>query len=355
MVIRTAVTGPRATGSSATDVASNPSDLELSADAIAATPSELDLLSEIDLLALGPVCPGCKKMQPAGAKICVTCGINLATGESILPTGKGAPQNLGYARERQAISSSTEPQRSYWSEILRSFAYPFWSANNLISLAMIAVVAALQEALSSMGVIGLSRIILAGWLASVYLRVVQNSAMGLADLPGLKMEDGWLDDIFKPALKYAGAYFFAMCPVAAYVILVSSHILPEFMVSMPAMLLWAAFGIFAWPILVMLFAFDSWSLSFRVDLIITTIAKTFLPYLALWASLLIVGFVTVLPLILAFVGSMITDADLTWLENYDVAFRYGRAVFAVYVTIVAMRQIGLYYLHFSRKMTFTFD
>ena len=357
MVIQTAVTGPCPTSSSAADVASNPSDIELSAAAIAATPSELDLLSEIDLIPPGPVCPNCKKMQPANAKICVTCGINLATGESLLPAGKGTPQNLGYARGRdpKASSQSDELQRSYWSNIARSFGYPLWSSNNALSFLVVTIVAILQEWFKTMGVIGLASIILAGWLAGLYLRVVQDTAMGIQDLPSIKMEDGPWDDIIKPAFRFIGAYAFALVPAATFVILLTSGVLPAFMRSGEALLLWFAGGIFAWPIFVMLFAFDEWKQSYRVDLIITTIARTLLPYLGLWLMLLIVGATSILPLLLPLLDSFGIDLEVNLFDRWGIAGHFAFAVLDVYLTIVTMRQIGLFYLHFKNRFTFSFE
>ncbi|HUN82611.1 MAG TPA: hypothetical protein VMV81_13990 [Phycisphaerae bacterium] len=336
------------------------SDMDLTAAAVAATPSELDLLSEIELIPSGATCPRCKKQQPGGAKICVTCGIVLATGERIGVQQSGAPQAVGYAQDRFKIRRSTrdpvgEPVRGYWADSMHSFVYPLKSLSNVVTLGVIIAIASCRVFLI-FGIFALiGKFIIGGWLAACYLSVVTHTAMGIEALPGIKMEDGPWDDIIKPAFRYAGAIFFALAPAAAFVILLASGVLPEFMQSGVALLLWFAGGIFIWPMLVMLFAFEEWKQAYRIDLIITTISRAFLPYLSLWLILLLVGSTSILPYLFPVFDKLGIDLHPEILGGDGVLASILVQAVGVYLTIVSMRQIGLYYLHFKNRFTFSFE
>ena len=339
------------------DVSNAPSDMELSATSIAATPSELDLLSEIELVPSGPVCPGCKKQQPAGAKICVTCGIDLITGTSILKAPPNELASVSYAHRavRGSKDAIGEPIRSYWADSLHSFIYPFKSLQNVVTLVAIMGIASLRVFLNYSILGGMGKFIIGGWLAACYLNIVTHTAMGIEELPGIKMEDGPWDDIIKPAFRYAGAYLFALAPAAAFLILLSTDILPDFMQSGVALLLWLAGGIFVWPMFVMLFAFEEWKQAYRVDLIITTIARAFLPYLSLWLILLVVGATSMLPIMFPFLDNAGIDLGLGFLVGEGLIGMIVFEALNVCLTVIAMRQIGLYYLHFKNRFTFCFE
>lgn len=360
MAFRTAVTGPRAAENLSSEASSSPSDMDLTAAAVAATPSELDLLSEIELLPSGPVCPGCKKQQPGSAKICVSCGIDLATGERILEKKSGSPVSMGYAQDRFQIRRGSkdvvgEPIRSYWADSLHSFVYPVKNLNNAVTLGIIMAIASCRVFLI-FGIFALiGKFIIGGWLAACYLSVVTHTAMGIEALPGVKMEDGPWDDIIKPAFRYAGAFFFALAPAAAFVILLASGALPDFMQSGVALLLWLAGGVFVWPMLVMLFAFEEWKQAYRVDLIITTISRAFLPYLSLWLILLVVGSTSILPVLFPIFDKLGVDIHPEFLSGNGLLTSILMQAVGVYLTIVSMRQIGLYYLHFKNRFTFSFE
>jgi len=50
----------------------------------------------------GPVCPSCEKPLPNSAKLCIDCGINIATGRPVL-TSQGVDENLLYEYAQQWI------------------------------------------------------------------------------------------------------------------------------------------------------------------------------------------------------------------------------------------------------------
>ncbi len=346
--------------------ASADSPLDLSSIDPASTPSELNLLDGVELEKplKGPVCPGCKRAQPTEARICVACGIDLSTGKSILSKKGSAALELGYAGKggkqsrgnvgRDAISG---PARGYWANAFLSFVYPIRPIGNFGTLVVLVAVVGIRVFLNTVGLFGfIGGGIITGWLAALYFSVVQDTASGSDDLPGIKMEDGFWDDIVKPSLRYSGAIACAMLPTAVYLILCGFEIIPTAFQSPLIVGMWLAAGIFMWPMFVMLFAFDATGMIYRVDLMITTVFRTFLPYCALWLMLLLVGFGSVL----SWIGVLLVAAGFD-VELPELSFGAGliagaaQDALAMYLTIVAMRQIGLYYLHFKSRFTFLFE
>ena len=122
-----------------------------------------------------------------------------------------------------------------------------------------------------------------------------------------------------------------------------------------ALLLWLAGGIFIWPMFVMLFAFEEWKQAYRVDLIITTISRALLPYLSLWLILLLVGWTSILPFLYPVLDSLGIDLQMNSWRSAGLLGALVLQALDVYLTIVAMRQIGLYYLHFKNRFTFSFE
>ncbi|MEK6642329.1 MAG: hypothetical protein AABZ08_00345 [Planctomycetota bacterium] len=347
-------------------MADSPSQLDLTSIDPASSPSELNLLDGVELQKppSGPVCPGCKRSQPAGARICVTCGIDLATGASILADKKSPALELGYAGKggRQSRGNAgrdtiSGPARGYWADAFFSFVYPICTLNNSVTFFVLVLVVAFRAFLSTAGILGiLGSIIISGWLASLYFSIVQETASGSNDLPGIKMEDGIVDDIIKPLFKYIGAIACALCPTALYLILMGTGVIPDFMQSRIIVLIWLAAGIFAWPFFVMLFAFDALAAIYRIDMMITTVFRTFLPYCALWLMLLVVGFGSLFSIIGVALFAAGFDIDLPELSlGASMLANMSEDAIGLFLTIVAMRQIGLYYLHFKNRFTFLFE
>ena len=122
-----------------------------------------------------------------------------------------------------------------------------------------------------------------------------------------------------------------------------------------ALLLWFAGGIFIWPMFVMLFAFEEWKQAYRIDLIITTICRAALPYVSLWFILLLVGAMSILPFLFPVFERLGININVDLLSGTGFVGAMLMQALDVYLTIVAMRQIGLYYLHFRNRFTFGFE
>lgn len=272
---------------------------------------------------------------------------------------------LNYARDprhRQITGVKAElnvvqgPVRGFWSDAVQSFVYPVRNASNIINFVIICIISLMDIPLNFAGMLGLvGSLIIFGWLSAMYLSVVQDTAVGSDDMPGIKMEDGFLEDVIKPALKYIGAYVCAIGPFSAYTVAIIAGALPGWMESPFALLAWMAGGFFLWPIFVLLFAFNALGMIFRLDLIFTTIFRTFLPYIAIWIMILFVGFLWTLPfaaMVFAVIG---LDIPLPEFEGASIAISAGLNVLNVALTIVTMRLIGLYYLHFKSRFTLEFE
>lgn len=277
----------------------------------------------------------------------------------------GDPVELSYARDNVApapiiggrVSAAIEgPKRTYWSDALGSLLYPFRSGGNAANFLVIGFLCLSSYGLQFVGIFGfIGSLIIFGWVRAMYLSVVQETASGTDDMPGIKMEDGFLEDIIKPAFKYIGSYAVALLPAAAYLIGMASGMVPDSMQSGIALMAWIAVGIFIWPIILMLFAFSALDMIYRVDLIFATIFRTWLPYLSLWVMLLLVGFLSMLP----WLGDALTAMNLgIALPSTPKLGLTGDLIFVildVYFSIITMRLIGLYYLHFNRRFAIVME
>ncbi len=279
----------------------------------------------------------------------------------------GDPVELSYAREhvsstmpaatsRQVSAAIEGPKRTYWSDALRSFVYPFSSGGNVANLIVISIISLIVIPLHFAGFYGLFGVfIIFGWVRAMYLSVVQDTAAGSDDMPGIKMEDGFLEDIIKPAFKYIGSYAVALLPAAAYTIGMATGLVPGAMQSEFILLAWIAGGIFLWPVFLMLFAFGALNMIHRVDLIFATIFRTIVPYLSLWLMLLLVGFLSTLPWLGDILDDLNINITLPALPDLGLAGKIIYLILDVYFSIVSMRLIGLYYLHFKRRFAIVME
>ncbi len=266
----------------------------------------------------------------------------------------------GFTRPLAARASVKDiiqgPTRTFWADAFHSFVYPCHNGNNAITFAVVCFVSLLRIPLGWVGIYGLAGIfIIYGWLCALYLSVVQETAVASEDLPGIRMEQGFIEDILKPMLKYIGAFATALAPATIYLILMAVGLVPDALSSGFALVCWMALGFFLLPVFVLLFAFNALDMIYRVDLIFTTVYRTFRAYVAIWFLLLLVGFTWTIPLAIALLAELDLDLSLPTLPFAGPVFEAGMNVLDVYLTIVSMRLIGLYYLHFKRRFTIVFE
>lgn len=282
------------------------------------------------------------------------------------------PAEVGYATDptariqgaRRPSDPISGPQRGFFADVLTSFIYPVKSVNNLVTLAIIFVVSAIGDATSQMqmGLLGLfvrlaCALIIGGWFASLYFAVIQETATGSEDLPGLTLEDGWFDGVIVPAFRYIGAIALVLLPAIGLTFFNAMGWIPSSVASLIP--IWFFGGVFLLPMSMMLFSFRSASTMFRIDLVLATIAKTILPYLSIWGILLLVSFVIVLAKGGASVlGTLIGVSMTSMSPTAFLGGLLGRVILSwigVYFTLVGMRTIGLYYLHFKRRFVFVME
>ncbi|HPF37011.1 MAG TPA: hypothetical protein P5081_12870 [Phycisphaerae bacterium] len=282
------------------------------------------------------------------------------------------PNEVAYAADptariqgdRRVADPISGPKRGFFADMGTSFIYPCKSVNNLVTLAIVFAVSAAGDLCSVMPngcfmifVKFLVWVIIGGWFASMYFAVIQETASGSEDMPGLTLEDGWWDGIFAPAFRYLGAIAVVLAPAIFLTIAEGAGRLPSFMTSLIP--IWFIGGVFLLPMSMMLFAFRSASTIFRLDLVLVTIAKTILPYLAIWGMLLLVSVLIVLAQGGATVLSTLIGVSLVSMSAggflSGLAMRIVLSWISVYFTIVAMRTIGLYYLHFKRRFVFIME
>ena len=165
------------------------------------------------------------------------------------------------------------------------------------------------------------------------------------------MEQGFIDDIVKPAFKFFGAAVLAYLPAALFVLFTIAG------VSLPPVLFPIALvlGVFFWPMIMLMFAFGSLETLGRVDLIIGTLLRTLLPYLATWLMLLLVGCMVMATYLVELLARFGLDVAFFDFSGTGLAVKVTVTIVETYLTIVAMRFIGLYYLHFKHRFTFKME
>lgn len=281
-----------------------------------------------------------------------------------------APQQVSYAADptgriagpRRLSDPISEPKRSFWKDAFVSFIYPAHTANNAITLAVIFFFGAIEAFLASipmpMCIVGVPILIIKCWFASLYFSVIRETAAGSEDLPGLSLEGGWFEAILVPALKYVGAFAVVFFPFVVMSILSATGVLPPSLHYLLPILFMA--GVFMVPMSCLLFALEVPGALLKLHVVLTTIAKTILPYLAMWLmlALILVALMSVsvggnLMLGMLFPKGWLTTSVRTFAAT--IAGRVVVALLGVYLMIVAMRVIGLYYLHFKRRFAFVME
>jgi len=275
--------------------------------------------------------------------------------------GEGSVQ-LGYAADQEKRKAAdgrlgdvvSGPKRGFWADAVLSFVYPVQDVSTAITCALILAFSSMVVLLRLAGIFGLIGIFLVdGWLASMFFSIIQNTAAGSDDMPNLTVKNGVMDDIIIPGIMFFGAVMVVLTPALILMVVRLGGLVPASWGLMG--LLWLAAGIFILPISLLLFAFDAPRMIFRLDLMITTVFRTLLPYLAMWLILLVVaalyGVTALAPGLIEFnkpgSGGKAVETHL--------ALGFLMRMLQTYATIVAMRVIGLYYLHFKKRFAFVLE
>lgn len=273
------------------------------------------------------------------------------------------PHSRKTAIPHQLVDDAIQgPRRGFWADAFGAFVYPFMSAGNVVCLAALLIVALLPLAIdyivSALPFIItpfaiLARMAAVGWLCAAYLSIVQDTAAGSDDMPSPLLQNGIVEDMLKPFFRFVGACAIVLLPAALFSIALAARLLPTSIgILIPV---WIVIGVFLLPLSLLLFSFNAPGMMFRVDLVILTIVRTILPYLAIWLMLIITTLAYLLlsaPKVLARIGLQGMGIDLVGLGFLGYVIS---TLAQVYTSVVSMRIIGLYYLHFKRSFAIVME
>jgi hypothetical protein len=288
--------------------------------------------------------------------------VAVAGGEAAAVGYAADPSRRNSYRQNVAGDAIEGPKRGFWADAFTSFIYPVMSGGNVLNFAVIAFISLLPIPLAFVGmmvpcyglvlfVVGM--VFVVGWLCSIFLSVVLDSAAGSDDLPSLSLKDGFVEDVLKPMFKFIGAYAIVFAPAAVLSIFLAwTGRGGAACVLVP---IWLIAGAFLLPMSLLLFSFNALNMLLRIDLILLTIVRTILPYFSMWLMLLLVlvaYMLTVSADLLAQVGLESIAPNLAGLGIIgDVII----TIIQTYLTLVAMRIVGLYYLHFKKRFAIVME
>lgn len=278
------------------------------------------------------------------------------------------PSKRGSYAENLSAGAIQGPRRSFWRDTFTAFIYPVMNRANAVTFGVITFFVLLPGILTGIlpfltahiGVLAAPVVVLAMfvscliffWILALYLSVVLDTAAGSDDLPGFTMTHGLLDDVVRPAFRFVGAFLLAMLPAILLFLGLRLQVVPASMGFLLYLLL--AAGAFLIPIVLILISFEAGGMLLRPDLIVMTLARTIGPYLAMWLMLLLVFFVRML----ATSPEFLLRWGLDIVPSLPDFGAVGRAVFEameLYFTLVSMRIIGLYYLHYKQRFAIVME
>lgn len=282
------------------------------------------------------------------------------------------PQDYGPAAASPPLPVPGRHARRYFNAVLWTLLFPT-EANNLATLIIIWIMLSLKLLLGFAGCLGLIGVfIIDGWFAAFCLNTVLSAANGEENLPSVIATDGWLDGIVIPLIKFIVARTLVVVPVVVYLVFltlaedldaglgVSDYILGAVRYGDYSWLLddllgggrlavagfLLLFGLFLWPMFLLVVAVGGFAALLRVDLMLATIVRS-LP-----------GYLCTVALVLLSTGLVIAFNYLAGLSKAP-GLSSGFLVFVAttglvaYADIVTMRVIGLYYHHFKHRFAWS--
>lgn len=296
---------------------------------------------------------------------------------SAAPVAPWPPAGGPNAGEMGTASDSSS-YRDYLLDIGRSLLL-FRGAGNLATFLVIWLIVVVSKYLLLLAFACLpllAALVLLGWYIAYQLNVVLAAAGGEEDLPAPAFISGWVDDIIIPFVRMLGSRLLARLPAAVLLAGAAMHYgagfgdlfgpilwfvfgnydlllrLPDGPVQVVAGLV-LVFGLFLWPMFVLIVAAGSLFDLRRLDLILETVVRAFPAYLiaavVVWVS---TGAGLVSSALLTAAGlSGMRVGHVNW--SMMLMLPLGLALIEVYTTLVAMRTIGLFYHHFKHKFAWS--
>ncbi|MBN2376519.1 MAG: hypothetical protein JXD22_08965 [Sedimentisphaerales bacterium] len=304
-----------------------------------AATNQIGAESAVDEKQLWPGVPEFKKPRTSPEE--VPTGV----AETVFDTGKNETAAEGY-----------EPEKAFRQDLLR-FISPIQTVGELstfICLVILFVGWPYLEIASSCCCAGfLIKWGCVGCLCSFMFNIITETAEGCDELPYLDslmeaITNPWTQ-IIVPLTNFLGALFYGTLP-SLIAFLIYSLITKDFEVSnQTVQLIFSVLslgGLFFWPMVALILAYDQLLLLLRPDIIFRSIIAIWKPYLIAWVALLIVFGV------LFFGQSNLPNFQDVGFELTPKVFGYvGVQLVCLIVFIYAMRVIGLLYRHFDDRLS----
>ena len=231
----------------------------------------------------------------------------------------------------------------FWSDVFWSFLF-ISDPGNLASFIVVWAASIFVVMLSFAGCFGLiGAFFMAAYLAAFYLNTIVDTAGGEDQLPTVGVSNGIYDDWVMPFVQFIGTSALLMVPAMTmfYLNVFRGYSIPPFVI-------WTAvaLGAFLWPISILAVSMGGLTALARIDVLIGSVLRTIVPYLAVWVLLLAV--VALGSVVYMFLHGTLPGSLAKFAPKSKVAATVLVAGVVGYVTIVVMRIIGLYYRHFKR-------
>ncbi len=254
------------------------------------------------------------------------------------PTAAAAPAGAS------SRSAPFEPSHlpAYLKDCVASLMF-FAESGNLLPFLVVAAIVMLQPILLYGMCIGLvAWIIVFGWKLSFLFNVMLNAANGERDLPELTLIEGPVETIVVPCFKYLAAGVAVFWPVVVF-----GGFNPE-AVEQGEPIFWLVIAacLFFWPMAMLMVGVGGVSSFVRVDLMIRTLIRTFVPYFLV--CVLSAGVFTASWYINK---SLISSGGKA--SEHPIALVCVLQVLELYFWVLVMRFIGLYYHHFKSRFAWT--
>ncbi len=289
-----------------------------------------------------------------------------------IPVAPPEPPSPGAMEDADAyVRAGHVPDRrgaghTFWGDVGWSFLI-ITQPSNMIVFVIVWVLNIIWFVVGWAPCIGtLARLIVFGWIWAFYFKCVAETAAGDDDLPTLKLTEGVWDDIVLPIIKIVAATVLTVGPSIIYLIVAGAVFgggalaglgtltagnagAVAAAIAVPFFGLLIA-GVFLWPITILVLALGNVVDTFRLDLLVRTVIRSFLPYLAV--CLLVAAAIGLQwSVVVVLAGGL----GLGTIQIGPMAATVLGLGVTAYSWIVVMRIIGLYYRHFKRRFAWEWE
>lgn len=309
----------------------------------------------------------------AGKKLlCKKCGYSEKTALQgpLPPAGDELPSNtpIQFPSDRDVIIEESEQprpsptnRRTFWADVAYSLVLPIEPQNlpalaictffNLLALGLVYSVtqAVMWGNISILTfVLSIAGAVAFTWLFAYYMRIIAEVADDDDDLPAT-MTGSAYDVILRPFFTFLTTWFCLLLPAIALVYL-------GFYWDMYVPRVWfqatLIFAVAMWPMAILCVSIGGIGIFTRADLILYTVFSTLVPYTIVWLLLLLTG-ACGYGLFRLLASEVAGRTPL--LSRHFLAGLVLLAMATTFLSIVAMRVIGLYYRHFKHRFAWSWE